>query len=85
MTKEVLLIILCIIGYIAIGICAAMIEIYYEVKSYGEMDKEDKCYIGIGLFWPLAAVFCIIAYPFSKIGQFLEWFGKKLEEGEVKE
>ena len=82
MTKEVLLIILCIIGYIAIGICAGMISIYVDKKrdEFDPNNSEFNCsYIFIAIFWPLALAAVIILYPFAKLYDFFMWFGKHID------
>ena len=79
---KTLFIILCILAYIVIGICAAMIEIHQEIKDFGEVDKEEKYYIGVGFFWPIWLVILIIYYPFSLLGKFFKWYINKVEKGE---
>ena len=78
---DTLLIILCIIAYLIIGFIVAMIEVRHEVKEYGSVDTDDCCYIGIGLFWPLALVLFGFAYLVESINSFFEWYGEKLKEG----
>ena len=81
MDKEVLLIILCIIGYIALGICAGMISVYND-KKRGYFDSDDSdancSYIFIAIFWPLALAAVIILYPFAKLYDFFMWFGNHI-------
>ncbi|MBP5700141.1 MAG: hypothetical protein J6W71_04755 [Methanobrevibacter sp.] len=81
MDKEVLLWILCIIGYIAIGICVGMIAIYIDKKN-GNFDSEDEdnivSYVGMAVFWPVTIGLFIIIYPFVKLYDFFMWFGKNI-------
>lgn len=81
MTKT-LFIILCILAYIVIGICAAMLEIHQEIKDLGEVDKEEEYYIVVGFLWPMCLVILIITYPFSLLSKFFKWYIDKVEKGE---
>lgn len=80
MAKEILLWILCIIGYIVFGIITGMIVIYIEKKNknFDPEDEDNVSYIGMAVFWPVTIGLFIIIYPFVKLYDFFMWFGKNI-------